>query len=69
MALLSVTTQEAADPEHAPVQPENVLPEAGVAVSVTCVPLEKDWLQPLVPPLQLIPAGLEVTVPDPPTVT
>jgi hypothetical protein len=69
VALLSVTAHVEAAPEQAPVQPENVLPVAGVAVSVTVVPLAKDWLQPVTPPLQLIPAGLEVTAPVPPTVT
>jgi hypothetical protein len=37
---------------------------AGAAVSVTAVPLVKDWLHP-VEPLQLMPDGLEVTVPLP----
>jgi hypothetical protein len=35
---------------------------------VTPVPLAKVWLHPL-EPAQLMPAGLEVTVPLPPTVT
>lgn len=60
--------QVVAEPEQAPVQPENALPAAGIAVSVTPVPLANVWLHP-VEPAQLIPAGLEVTVPLPPTVT
>jgi hypothetical protein len=57
-----------AEPEQAPLQPENALPAADAAVSVTRVPLANVWLHP-VEPEQLIPAGLEVTVPLPPTVT
>src|SRR5438132_13901779 len=45
-----------------PVHPSKVEPLAGVAVRVTCVPLSKEAEQ--VAP-QLIPAGLEVTVPLP----
>jgi hypothetical protein len=45
-----------------PVQPAKVEPEAGVAVSVTSVPLLNDAEQVLP---QLIPAGLLVTVPFP----
>ncbi len=45
-----------------PVQPAKVDVAFGVAVSVTDVPTEYDSLQ---SPGQLIPAGLEVTVPDP----
>src|SRR5262245_26130410 len=45
-----------------PVQPANVLPFAGVAVSVMLVPAWKAVLH-TVP--QLMPAGLEVTVPAP----
>ena len=60
--------QVVAEPEQAPLQPENALPAAGAAVSVTRVPLANVWLHP-VEPEQLIPAGLEVTVPLPPTVT
>jgi len=65
---LIVTVQVVAEPEQAPLQPENALPAAGAAVSVTRVPLANVWLHP-VEPEQLIPAGLEVTVPLPPTVT
>ena len=61
-APLMVTEQVVAVPEQAPVQPEKLLPEPGVSVSVTTVPEEKFELQ-VVP--QLIPAGEEVTVPDP----
>jgi hypothetical protein len=60
-ALLRLTVQ-APVPEHAPDHPENVLPDAGVAVSITVVPLLKLALQ--VCP-QLIPAGELVTVPVP----
>ena len=45
-----------------PLQPWKVEPLAGVAVRVTCVPLSKEAEQ--VAP-QLIPVGLEVTVPLP----
>ena len=45
-----------------PVQPVNVEPAAGVAVSVTAVPLAKFSLQSAP---QAIPAGFEVTVPVP----
>ena len=45
-----------------PVQPSKVEPLAGVAVRVTCVPLAKEAEQ--VAP-QLMPVGLEVTVPLP----
>ena len=61
-AAFIVTVQEPV-PEHPPpVQPVKVEPPEGVAVSVTLVPLVKVALQ--VDP-QLIPAGLEVTVPVP----
>ena len=49
-------------PVHSPLQPVKVDPEAGVAVSVTLLPMLKEALQ--VPP-QLMPAGLLVTVPLP----
>jgi phage tail protein X len=68
-AAVSVIVQLPALPEHAPVQPTNVLPEVGDAVKVTLVPLSNDWVQLPAVPEQLIPAGLEVTVPEPPTVT
>ncbi len=38
---LSVSVQVALLPEHAPLQPEKAYPLAGVAVSVTDVPLTK----------------------------
>jgi len=49
-------------PEHAPLQPVKVEPPAGLAVKVTDVPelYEAEQVAP-----QLIPAGLEVTVPLP----
>src|SRR5438477_5988569 len=47
---------------HPPVNPLKLEPEAGVAVSVTAVPLGKEAEQ--VAP-QSMPAGFEVTVPDP----
>src|SRR5258705_9783005 len=49
-------------PEHAPVQPVNVEPEAAVAVSVTLAPWLKFAVQ--VAP-QLTPAGVLATVPVP----
>jgi hypothetical protein len=49
-------------PVHAPFQPVNVEPAAGVAVKVTAVPPVKDARQ-VVP--QEIPAGALVTVPPP----
>ena len=49
-------------PEHPPDQPAKTLPDAGVAVSVTAVPNGK--LAEHVDP-QLIPAGVDVTVPEP----
>jgi hypothetical protein len=49
-------------PEQAPDHPANVDPDAGVAVSVTGVPLSKFAVQ--VAP-QLIPDGVLVTVPEP----
>jgi hypothetical protein len=67
-AAVSATVQLAALPEQAPVQPTNVLPDAGAAVKVTLAPLSNDFVH--VPAsVQLIPAGLEVTVPAPPIVT
>lgn len=53
-------------PLHAPLKPEKLDPEVGVAVRVTEVPLLKLALQAVG---QLIPAGLLVTVPWPETVT
>jgi hypothetical protein len=68
--VLIATVQVLADPLHAPLQAEKTYPEAGVAVSVTVVPLVNDWLHPVLPlAVQLIPAGLEVIVPLPPSAT
>ena len=49
-------------PEQAPDQPANLEPRAGLAVSVTALPLSKPWEQ-LAP--QLMPAGELVTEPRP----
>jgi len=57
-----VTEQVVPEPEQAPLQPVKLLPEAGASVSVTTVPDEKAELH-VVP--QLIPAGEDVTVPEP----
>lgn len=65
---LTVIWQLSAVPEQAPVQPTKISPGDGVAVSTTVLLLGKDWMQPL-DPLQSMPAGLEVTLPAPPTVT
>jgi hypothetical protein len=62
---LSVTTQ-APVPVQPLDQPVKVEPEPAVGVRVTAVPLGKVALQ---VPGQLIPAGLEVTEPDPVTPT
>src|SRR5438093_11251646 len=61
-AALIVTTQIPVPLHPAPLQPLNTDPLAGVAVSVTDVPLANDALH--VAP-QLIPTGLLVTVPLP----
>jgi hypothetical protein len=61
VAALTVTAQLAV-PVHAPLQPVKVEPVAAAAVSVTLVPETTVALQ-VVP--QLMPAGLEVTVPLP----
>jgi len=65
---LTVITQLSAVPEQAPVQPSNVSPDDGAALSVTVLPTGNDLEHPL-DPLQSIPEGLEVTLPLPPTVT
>src|ERR1044071_8640514 len=49
-------------PEQSPLQPINVDPTAGAADKVTIAPSGKSAVQ-VMP--QSIPAGLEVTVPDP----
>jgi hypothetical protein len=58
---LTVTVHEPV-PVHAPDQPANEDPDAGVAVRATLVPLLK-LAEQVLP--QLIPAGLLVTVPWP----
>jgi len=57
-----VTVQVPVPEQPPPLQPLKVEPAAGVAVSVTTVPLAKPAEQVA---LQLIPAGLLVTVPVP----
>src|SRR3954469_10604145 len=67
-AASGVTWHVVAVPLHAPPQPANEkFVDAGVAVSVTGPGYWNDALQ--VPLLQLIPAGDELTVPEPFTVT
>src|SRR4051812_39164646 len=61
-AALSVTAHVGVVFVQAPLQPVNVLPFVGAAVSVTAVPLGK-LLAHVVG--QVMPAGLEVTVPVP----
>jgi len=61
LACVTVTVQVPV-PLHAPLHPVNAEPVAGVAVSVTFVPLEKVALQ-VVP--QERPEGFEATVPEP----
>jgi len=66
-ASLAIVNVHPAAPLHAePIQPTNVLPVAGVAVSVTGVLTGKLALH-VVP--QVIPGGLDVTVPTPTSVT
>jgi hypothetical protein len=65
---LTVITQLSAVPEQAPLQLTNASPDEGAALSVTVLPAGKDLEHPL-DPVQSIPAGLEVTLPLPPTVT
>ncbi len=66
-----IVTRQGAVPEHVPLnQPRKAWPALGVAVSVTTVPWLYDFLHPVpaTAPLvivQLIPDGLEVTVPLP----
>src|SRR5262249_33544182 len=62
----SIVTGQAPVPVHAPLQPENVEPAAGAAARLTTVP-GSELALPLAP--QLIPAGDEVTVPLPDSVT
>ena len=61
-----LTLQVLAVPLQAPLQPENTIPVAGLADSVTAVPLLNALVQ--VPP-QLMPAGDDTTVPLPVRVT
>jgi hypothetical protein len=61
-ALSIVTVHLLPETESQPVQPKKVMSKSGVAVRVTTVPLLNAAEQ--VPP-QLIPEGLEVTVPPP----
>jgi hypothetical protein len=61
-----MVTMQAAVPLHAPDQPENVWPDAGVAVSTTEVPSAKAMLQTWP---QSIPAGLDLIEPEPLSVT
>jgi len=56
-------------PEHAPLHPENANPAPGAAFSVTLVPATNVWLHPVEPPVQLMPAGVELTLPVPLIVT
>src|ERR1700742_3769606 len=56
---------QAAEPEQAPLQ-VSVAPLAGAAASATAVPSSNFAEQ---VPGQLMPAGVEVTVPEPATVT
>ncbi|MDH3461251.1 MAG: hypothetical protein OEM00_09825 [Burkholderiaceae bacterium] len=57
-----ILTVQAPEPVHAPLQPSKREPIAGVAVSVTDVPLLMAALQLVV---QLSPAGVDVTLPLP----
>ena len=62
LVALDVTLHLLSVPEHAPDQPAKVLPGAATAVNVTLLPAGKSAVQ--VEP-QLIPSGVEVTVPGP----
>jgi hypothetical protein len=66
VTVASAVSVQAPLPLQPPLQPLKVLPEVGVAVRLTDVPLANDAVQ--VEP-QLIPAGELVTVPGPLTVT
>ena len=57
-----VSVQVSAVPTHDPDQLAKALPVAGAAVRVTCVSASNGGLQTLP---QLMPAGVDVTVPDP----
>jgi len=60
--------QDGLEPEHAPLHPTKTCPAAGEAVSVNGVPTGNGWVQEDGPE-QSMPAGLEVTAPEPPIVT
>ena len=62
MAEFTVTVHVPVPPQPPPLQPLNVEPLAGVAVSVTVAPAVTDSVQ---SDPQLTPAGLLVTVPAP----
>src|SRR5438270_7203177 len=66
LALASSRSEQPAAPLHAPLQPAKVKPDAGVATSAICVPVGKVAWQ--VAP-QSIPAGADLTVPEPLTET
>jgi len=53
----------AAVPEQAPDHPTKMRPVSGVAVSVTCDPTANQPVRVMVLPAQLMPPGLDVTVP------
>jgi hypothetical protein len=61
----AAVTVQAPVPEQPPLHPLNVLPEVGVAVRATGVPLANEAVH---AEPQLIPAGALVTVPGPLTV-
>jgi hypothetical protein len=63
----SMTTEQLPEPAHAPVHVDSRFPGVGVAVSVTCTPSEYVPLHTV--PVHVIPAGLDVTVPEPTVVT
>ena len=58
----SIVTVQVPVPVHAPLQPMKLDVPSGVAVNVTTAPASKDAEQ--VAP-QVIPSGLDVTVPPP----
>jgi hypothetical protein len=62
----SIVTVQVPDPVHAPDHPVKAVPRPGFAVSVTTVPVEYCSVQSLP---QRIPAGFEVTMPVPETLT
>lgn len=57
-----MATVQVPEPLHAPDQPENRLPEAGVAVSITLAPAA-NWAEQ--DEVQEIPAGELLTEPEP----